>query len=1371
MAYSLIEKRDTCEAASFAQGTSPTPLTISLDERADSIAFAGHNTTRGSLLLTQARDSASIAATGATSGLSAADLDFIRRRSGSGVKRWHKFDSGTDTSRFDSAPVVGQNAFGPRYASSAQSYAFQPCADASVGWNNPPAIDSGMFPSGSGSMRQDHIPGDTNNGSGPSMRWQFSGDNTLFYGAGQKFYFQWRYRVNQEFMDTVFWHDNWGGIATFTLVSASGLTAVLSGNATSRIVAGTIVRLGDSSFRLLWDGLAQSATYDAATNHTTVVFSALTFHGGRSSTSIDNNARVATVPFPVVSVNGLTVVFQGDGHSVGALNVVRLMDASGAIVCDGMISSITFNSTTGNTTAVFSELTYSASGAQSIDPSAVFAFTGTRTGVKNLLLTVGDNLYGDGKSESDCMGNQIAQPEQNSLKLPTPNIQCGVNAGLWQTGTVNGIANNTQYQNALFPPTTWFANTFNDAFRYRADNWMTFEIEVDLSNATFNTTTLKWDNSVWRFWAAYEGEKPQLVHWWRPGIGGYFPLSGGSTSDGHGTIEEKFGCATMTSFTTHKDPQQIHPVCSMWWDEFILSEDPIPFPGCSQGPDQPADTNPQLTSLVAGSALDADDVTDVPTTTSDAPSSVVDGASLVYDPLRRIMLLFGGGAGISNYNGIAKLDLDTGMWSEEFAPTAYADMVAGNLDTVNGAWNVGGALQPLARNVHKAICAAGNQLLVFARADGDKGATIGQSDTFTKCDGKIARYHALAQAWTFTACPTVPAGETFAATGGEPAACFDPVSQKVLIVSSDALWTYDPALNGIASSKVRVKLIGDSTMGSGQSLVYASITDRFYWVKNTGEVWEIAFNRATPSATTVTKMAVTGALPPAGAPALPADYDSTNNLILLGPNAGTMFAFDPVAAVWKSSVVFGGSVGTVRGMCGAFDPVNGVYVFVNQALQTWAYKWGVNTGAQFVNPTLAAMAPNTLKYLAPFSFAIAAGAPGGSGDAYHTTDQTTFIYDDKRYGIWHFGGGHAGTANDGLHFFDLRTLAWSNVNLPTPYADRLFVNYDCTNGGWNNPKLTNPSSIASGAYPRPSARHQEQLTVVVGDELVMMKSVDGNGTSGGDCVGNWWLTGAPGWTFGDPSNPPAGWPAQGGYVTNNACEHIQTKGTIAHYDIPSNTWSYSQADAFPNFHESGAGTGWAGGIYDPQSALCWVFGRDGLWTYNPATRAQRLKPKSWSVGGMGVAMAVVYFPPNDKYYWCAHFVASGTTPAVIRYYEITLNRAAPASTPIPVLLAPTGTYRGQDSVNGSTTEMAFDYDPFTKKIWAGPFINSGVISFTWLDPLTMTVGNVSPTNTTDGGFTPNRCIFHNARFDQRSGVWIWTDFNSAKTWAWKPPAN
>ena len=71
-------------------------------------------------------------------------------------------------------------------------------------------------------------------------------------------------------------------------------------------------------------------------------------------------------------------------------------------------------------------------------------------------------------------------------------------------------------------------------------------------------------------------------------------------------------------------------------------------------------------------------------------------------------------------------------------------------------------------------------------------------------------------------------------------------------------------------------------------------------------------------------------------------YDSLNQIIGGGVENDHIFIFDPPTKTWTSHAINGGSPGTQAFLAIGYDPVNNVFVFVNDyasGQHTWAYRY------------------------------------------------------------------------------------------------------------------------------------------------------------------------------------------------------------------------------------------------------------------------------------------------------------------------------------------------------------------------------------------------------------------------------------------------
>jgi hypothetical protein len=133
-------------------------------------------------------------------------------------------------------------------------------------------------------------------------------------------------------------------------------------------------------------------------------------------------------------------------------------------------------------------------------------------------------------------------------------------------------------------------------FTYRPDTWITYMVHLKLGpegravSSVSRTEQPGYVNSTYELFAAYDGEDFQLLHQQQDVVipkGQHYvggdPLlpssyrSGYGPADGH--PQAKFGKLWLLPYMTNKDPTEITPTASTWFDEIIVSRCRIPAPG------------------------------------------------------------------------------------------------------------------------------------------------------------------------------------------------------------------------------------------------------------------------------------------------------------------------------------------------------------------------------------------------------------------------------------------------------------------------------------------------------------------------------------------------------------------------------------------------------------------------------------------------------------------------------------------------------------------------------------------------------------------------------------------------------------------------
>ena len=195
------------------------------------------------------------------------------------------------------------------------------------------------------------------------------------------------------------------------------------------------------------------------------------------------------------------------------------------------------------------------------------------------------------------------------------------------------------------------------------------------------------------------------------------------------------------------------------------------------------------------------------------------------------------------------------------------------------------------------------------------------------------------------------------------------------------------------------------------------------------------------------------------------------------------------------------------------------------------------------------------------------------------TDYSGLAYDPVAKRMCIFGGGHGPCQWTDIRAYNLGTLRWSSVYVPTPRGEMTLSNGDSDEGRWIS---TN----------QPYARHSYNMSLVLGRRFYLMTPV------------------------GMPSDLDGPSPAWG--------------GRICWYDFNRRAWSYSRI--------ANAATPWyyaCAAAADPRTRLILVIGPNrqaglgNLWLYDPAADAISTGP---SLPDVGYALDLVYFPPNDRFY-------------------------------------------------------------------------------------------------------------------------------------------
>jgi hypothetical protein len=105
-----------------------------------------------------------------------------------------------------------------------------------------------------------------------------------------------------------------------------------------------------------------------------------------------------------------------------------------------------------------------------------------------------------------------------------------------------------------------------------ANEWMTFEERIRVGERIPGKA--EWADGEVQLWVARENQRPELLVDWRPDVEGYFNLTAGTAGD-----DQRFGKVYLLPYQTGEDATRVHALAQTWYDELIISTQPIAFPG------------------------------------------------------------------------------------------------------------------------------------------------------------------------------------------------------------------------------------------------------------------------------------------------------------------------------------------------------------------------------------------------------------------------------------------------------------------------------------------------------------------------------------------------------------------------------------------------------------------------------------------------------------------------------------------------------------------------------------------------------------------------------------------------------------------------
>ncbi len=296
-----------------------------------------------------------------------------------------------------------------------------------------------------------------------------------------------------------------------------------------------------------------------------------------------------------------------------------------------------------------------------------------------------------------------------------------------------------------------------------------------------------------------------------------------------------------------------------------------------------------------------------------------DYSGIVYDPISKQMLLFGGGHGPAVATDIVAFPMAAlpSPWVSLYPSTPAAAMVPENEDNVLWRWI--STNQPVVRHTYNACLMIGHKFYMM-----------------TAYTGTFCWYDLDRKVWSWTKTGTPPWADS-------SASALDPQSGKIVIVGTDPqasgwiqVWLYDPVADSVQHC--------GWTGGIGRlfDLHYLAERDVFVALQPSGDVWEIMLNRFAPKNTKSVKIATTGA--PAVVDMMPAAWarNPASDVLLGCIGNGIAQNFNLTTHVWSPLHLKnedGSSARMTQAFyCIEFDPDSGCFIFLARDGNTYAYR-------------------------------------------------------------------------------------------------------------------------------------------------------------------------------------------------------------------------------------------------------------------------------------------------------------------------------------------------------------------------------------------------------------------------------------------------
>lgn len=170
-------------------------------------------------------------------------------------------------------------------------------------------------------------------------------------------------------------------------------------------------------------------------------------------------------------------------------------------------------------------------------------------------------------SASSCTANEVVIQNEYHRGFPQMYHSCGVKDSQYES-----LAPKVPESDFLLEDATGCRYSDQQAarcFRYREDQWMTFQIHVKIGTWYVNNSGNYHGDSAVELWVAEENKPSALV------------ISLPDYDLVHENADQKFGRIWLLPYNTNKDNSEDHPIAHTWYEELIISTRRVPDPGVS----------------------------------------------------------------------------------------------------------------------------------------------------------------------------------------------------------------------------------------------------------------------------------------------------------------------------------------------------------------------------------------------------------------------------------------------------------------------------------------------------------------------------------------------------------------------------------------------------------------------------------------------------------------------------------------------------------------------------------------------------------------------------------------------------------------------